>query len=232
MRVTRSAAAVSPITTPIRKAPAAGDSPSSVAHSARRKQNPRLATSRVSSDRSCDNHRITLEPSMVPITSTTTQKMANFPANRPASARLAVPVVASPASTVSRITAAKSSTRRMPTMVWPQVELRLPASRRPFNRMAELLMAMAPPRKSPWLGSMPGRMLAIQTPNMVSTLISMTPMISTRNPMLRMRRQPSSRPMPNSRRINPSSASNPMVSRLVISGVGSVYGPISMPATR
>ena len=146
MRVTRPAACVSPITTPMRNAPAAGDSPNSVAQRESRKQKPRLARSSVSSDCSRDSHRITLVASIVPPTSTTTQKITNLPASRPASARLAVPVVASPARTVSSITAAKSSTSRMPTMVWPQPELRLPPSRRPFSRMAELLIAMAPPR--------------------------------------------------------------------------------------
>ena len=49
-RITRPAASVSPITTPIRKAPAAADSPSAVAPKAIRKQIPRLANNSVSSE--------------------------------------------------------------------------------------------------------------------------------------------------------------------------------------
>ena len=148
-RITRPAASVSPITTPMRNAPAAADNPSRVAPNASRKQRPKLATNNVSSAWDLDNMRISRGPSNVPKTNTAMQKIPSFATNHPASARLAEPVVARPARTVSKMTAAKSSTNRMPTMVSPQPERRLPPSRNPFNRMAELLIAMAPPRYNP-----------------------------------------------------------------------------------
>ena len=79
---------------------------------------------------------------------------------------------------------------------------------------------------------MPSSLSEISAPSIVKALISTTPMTSTRSPMFRMRRQPSSRPMPKSSSTSPSSASASITSRLPMIGVGSVYGPTISPATR
>ena len=127
--------------------------------------------------------RISLGASTAPKASAAMQKIANLATNQPTSPKLAEPVVATPAKTVSRITAAKSSTNRMPTMVWPQPERRLPPSRNPFSRMAELLMAMAPPRYRLLAPVIPIQWLAISIPRKVMAEISITPITSTRKPI-------------------------------------------------
>ena len=145
-RVTRPAASVSPMTTPMRKAPAAEDKPSSCAHSPSPKQQPSAASSSVSSEPARDSQCIRRGPSSVPKASAAMQKIASLPTSHPTPPQSADPVVATPESTVSSITAAKSSTSRMPTTVCPHRERIFPLSRSHFSRIAELLMAMAPPR--------------------------------------------------------------------------------------
>ena len=72
---------------------------------------------------------------------------ASLTTRTPTPAALAVPVVATPDSMLSSMTATKSSTTRMPMISCPRVFRSWSLSRSIFTRTAELLMERAAPRK-------------------------------------------------------------------------------------
>ena len=140
-------------------------------------------------------------------------------------------MVATPASTVSSITAAKSSTTRIPIISLPRRWSNCPDSRSMVIRMAELLMDNAAARKTASVPVQPSR-TAISYPRANMMVISTVAIRITLVPTARIRCQPNSKPIPNRRSINPRSASSRMVSRFFTSGIGRVKGPMITPARR
>ena len=158
-----------------------------------------------------------------------------MPDSSPTSAMLVAPVVPTADRTLSRITAAKSSTTRMPMISRPCGLNIWPVSRSIFTMMAELLMESAAPRKKASVAVHPIRM-PISYPRATMKVISMAPIRTTRRPICRIRCHPNSRPMANRNSTRPRSARSLMLSTLA-TGLGSpisgrVYGPTSTPAMR
>ena len=141
------------------------------------------------------------------------------------------PVEATPDSTVSKMTATKSSTTRIPTMSLPLAANRLPVSRSILTSMAELLMLKAVPRKTL---SMPDQPSNVPTsyPSTNIMVISTRAMMITLVPTQRIRCQPNSRPIPNKSSTSPRSANSRMVSTFCTGGSGRVNGPIMTPDRR
>ena len=111
---------VSPSTTPIKNAPAAGDTSSSCAISASPKHMARVASSMISSDLYLEMNRTTPGATRAPIPSAANPNRTSFNTRDPTPTASTVPVDATPESTVSNMTAATSSITRMPTIIRPR----------------------------------------------------------------------------------------------------------------
>ena len=133
------------------------------------------------------------------------------------------------------MTAAKSSTTRMPTIRRPCRSWSIPLSRSTLIMIAELLIERAAPRNIASVVLQPSS-VATSYPSAIMKMISTVPIITTRGPSCRMRRQPNSSPMANSSIMKPSSAIRCMLSVWVTGEgrfrSGRVYGPTMRPAMR
>ena len=185
--------------------------------------------SRVSSDLKRSTKLTSLLANAAPSTRARIAKATSLTTTGPIPAMSAWPVLAAPASTESSTTAAKSSTTRIPTISRPRVSSSCPDSRSMVIRIAELLMLMAAPRTIASMSVQP-RSWPISKPRANMTAISTEAISITLAPTSRMRRQPHSRPMPNSRSTRPSSASSPMVSSFCTAP--RTDGPMSTPTPR
>jgi len=135
-----------------------------------------------------------------------------------------VPIETADWMTASNRTTAKSSTTRTPSMMIEQVSFSLPISERTFAIMAVLLLASAAPRKT---GSVRLHYITLPTKRLSRDINAISIELIKRGalPTSRSLRRGELRPIPNSRRITPSLASEPRTSGCEIRLNGGVYGP-------
>ena len=152
---TSCASSVSPMTVPIRNAPAAAEIPRISPVRASVKQSASADSSKVSSDLNLATKLIIRGTKIAPRVREASANIASLVTSGPISASEAAPVEATPESKVRSTTAAKSSTTRIPTIKRPADELNLPESLRTFTRIAELLIETAAPKKIESIGSQP-----------------------------------------------------------------------------
>ena len=137
---------VSPSTVPMMNAPTAAEMCSCCPTRASPKHIARLTTNITSLDLKRATNLMMRGAISAPMNRAHTKKRPSRTMRVRTSPRFAVPEVATPDRTLSRMTAAKSSTTRTPTIKAPCRSFSSPVSRSTLMMMAELLIESAAPR--------------------------------------------------------------------------------------